>query len=863
MAFKAGSVYGEAILDDSKWKSGIKGVESSNQSMFKSFVGAQLAVDAFKKVLSATINETKKAISNAIAYTETQNKFKVVFGDGTRVLKEAADAQKNLTQNYGLSKKAALEMLSSTGDLLTGLGFTKKEAIGLSEQVQTLAVDLSSFQNVDMKFAAEGLTKALLGETEQAKSLGIVIRQNTKEFNEQVKALVETKGMTEIQAKSQLILQQAYEQSRNAVGDYARTADSLANMQKQLEMQQENISTQMGTILLPVVNQVTKGFLDGAKSLNEFLSSEKNIEKIQNTIANVAAGFEVFFNLLKGIGTDLFNEIKNAINDITDSFSELFGDLKGNISVFDILGGAVKIITINLATAIKVIKAQIQVSIDWINVLKNVGQALVAVAQALVNPTKWKEAKEQLSEVKDSFKLLATNAIDNVDDIVRGVVKGFKSLPDAAKDNSAKYNKIWNDALKKYEYQAQETTDAVLEMEDEKTEGSIEKSKAWLDKQKEVLEDWKEAQGQTIQEIVEGLKQQRDEFVKYGVEEVEANRWVNREINKLWASNLADIASEMSNFFTTDLSNSVASGLGSVGKSLTDGFSKIMTKVSQFGKDTKANVLNTVSSALSAVAGLYSAITDIISSKAEQDLEIMKAEHEEEEEEIAEYNELQLENEQLQYEMEQEQLDLAYEQGLISEAEYNIQQELLDKKHTDAQNKIKVDGEAYLAAIKQQNRDKEDAKARKMFEANKATQIAMIWIQTAIGSVAAFAMGISQLGPIAGAIIGGVMTGLLIGMAAAQTAVISQQQYVPARAEGGMASGTTRVNELGGEIITLPDGSQVIPNDISQQIAASTGGNKNININVSMRGAVISDNMSLQKVSNYVSRDIARQLRYV
>jgi hypothetical protein len=48
-----------------------------------------------------------------------------------------------------------------------------------------------------------------------------------------------------------------------------------------------------------------------------------------------------------------------------------------------------------------------------------------------------------------------------------------------------------------------------------------------------------------------------------------------------------------------------------------------------------------------------------------------------------------------------------------------------------------------------------------------------------------------------------------------------------------MASGVTRVNEAGGEIITLPDGSQVIPNDISRQIANNTGsGEKNIKIEV-------------------------------
>jgi len=110
---------------------------------------------------------------------------------------------------------------------------------------------LSSFTNFSggAKGASDALTKAILGETESAKSLGIVIRQNTKEFRNEVAQLQKSKGLTEQQAKALVILDQAYTQSAKAVGDYERTKDSLANTERRLNEEfkefQEDIGGQL------------------------------------------------------------------------------------------------------------------------------------------------------------------------------------------------------------------------------------------------------------------------------------------------------------------------------------------------------------------------------------------------------------------------------------------------------------------------------------------------------------------------------------------------------------------------------------------------------------------------------------------
>lgn len=69
---------------------------------------------------------------------ETATKFSVVFKD---VSDQAAKSAKNLSDNFGLSQKAAKQLLSDTGDLLTGFGFTGQAALDLSTKVNELAVD--------------------------------------------------------------------------------------------------------------------------------------------------------------------------------------------------------------------------------------------------------------------------------------------------------------------------------------------------------------------------------------------------------------------------------------------------------------------------------------------------------------------------------------------------------------------------------------------------------------------------------------------------------------------------------------------------------------------------------------------------
>ncbi|WP_121665237.1 phage tail tape measure protein [Mesonia aquimarina] len=223
-----------------------------------------------------------KAASDA---EETSAKFDTVFSSISESAKESADILRN---SYGLSSKASKQLLSDTGDLLTGFGFSQASALDLSTEVNKLAVDLASFTNYSggAEGASQALTKALLGERESVKSLGISIL----EADVKARVLQNTQqGLTfetERQAKAFATLQLAQEQSKNAIGDYARTSDGFANQMRLIKARLNDLAVQFGEIILPYVQKLAT-FVTSL--IEKFSSLDKNTKKIIVVVAGLAA----------------------------------------------------------------------------------------------------------------------------------------------------------------------------------------------------------------------------------------------------------------------------------------------------------------------------------------------------------------------------------------------------------------------------------------------------------------------------------------------------------------------------------------------------------------------------------------------
>lgn len=320
-----GSVHkiGEAYVDigtrmDS-FNRGMVNADSKTKQLNMSF--SKLATTS--AVVSAALYAGYKVfISPASDAIETNNKFLVTFKD---VKVEAEYMAKSLKKNYGLAQDESEKLLSNTGDLLTGFGLAGSEALNLSNQVQVLAADLASFTNIEggVTRASEALTKALLGEREMTKALGIVISEKAIQEKLAAKGQEKLTGNALLQAKAYATLAIATEQSKNAIGDYARSAGSTANVERKFASAIRDLRVEIGKGLLPVYTEFVKTLADSEIILPGIVAMFKIIGAV---IGALAKAITLAIQGIEDIGKSI--KAKNRIREIKQLDNAIQGYIK-------------------------------------------------------------------------------------------------------------------------------------------------------------------------------------------------------------------------------------------------------------------------------------------------------------------------------------------------------------------------------------------------------------------------------------------------------------------------------------------------------------------------------------------------------
>ena len=254
-------------LNDKDFQSGLK---KSTRSLQKFGSNMQrLGDDLTRNVSLPILAIGAGAVKMASDLEETDSKFRTVFSS---LEEQAVNTAKAFQKEFGLAEETTKNLLGATGDLLVGFGFSEQAALELSQKVNSLSVDLASFTNFEggAAGASRALTKALVGETESAKALGIVIRQGTADYKARVEQIMAEEKVSILQAKAIANLQIAYEQSGKAIGDYQRTSESLANQTRRLQESLKDLGGQFGKDLIPVAQSAIK-------VANKLLSSLANM----------------------------------------------------------------------------------------------------------------------------------------------------------------------------------------------------------------------------------------------------------------------------------------------------------------------------------------------------------------------------------------------------------------------------------------------------------------------------------------------------------------------------------------------------------------------------------------------------------
>lgn len=182
--------------------------------------------------VGAMIAFWKKLLGIGSDVEEFESKFRIVF---KWVEEQAIQTFENMGNAVWRSRTDLIKFAGTVGDTLKPLWFASNEALVLSENMIKLAIDVASFNNVSDDQAINAFTKALTGERESLKSLGIVI--NETDVKKKAYALWLVKEWQELSktAKALATYQLLLDNTTDAQGDAVKTADSFANQLKRVQ----------------------------------------------------------------------------------------------------------------------------------------------------------------------------------------------------------------------------------------------------------------------------------------------------------------------------------------------------------------------------------------------------------------------------------------------------------------------------------------------------------------------------------------------------------------------------------------------------------------------------------------------------
>lgn len=197
--------------------------------------------------------------SSVDAFSELQDATSaagVVFGDSMQII---IDQSKNAATTLGLSRKQVIDSANTFGTFGKSAGLAGDDLAQFSVKMTQIAGDLASFKGGSPEEAIEAVGAALRGESEPIRRYGVLLDDMTLRQQAVTMGLIKTtkEGLT---PQQRVLAAQAeiLKQTTDAQGDFARTADSTANVSKTLAAEQANLAAEIGEKLAPAITEAQR-----------------------------------------------------------------------------------------------------------------------------------------------------------------------------------------------------------------------------------------------------------------------------------------------------------------------------------------------------------------------------------------------------------------------------------------------------------------------------------------------------------------------------------------------------------------------------------------------------------------------------
>ena len=295
MAGKKASISINVIADAARAKAGLAEAEKAAGSLdtqFKSL--AKTAVNAF--ATREIVNFGKDAIGAASDLAESANAVAVTFGDAASGIMKLGE---NASKTVGLSAKDFNAFAVQFAGFTQQLATADNDIVDVTDTLTTRIADFASVMNLDVPEAATKFRQALSGETEGMKQFGIDVSAAAVELYAMNNGIWDGTGkMTEaekVQARYALVMQE----TAKMAGDFANTSDGLANQQRILAAELENVKATVGAAMVPAL-QALMGAIGPV--VEAFTELPDGIQQAIVLAGAGAVGFRTFSNTLQGFG---------------------------------------------------------------------------------------------------------------------------------------------------------------------------------------------------------------------------------------------------------------------------------------------------------------------------------------------------------------------------------------------------------------------------------------------------------------------------------------------------------------------------------------------------------------------------------
>jgi len=258
---------------------------------------------------AAAASQIKPAIDAASDLSEATNAVNVAFGDvADGILKLGESSARGL----GLSSTELFGMATQFSSFAKTIAGEGGNVVGVVDDITNRGADFASVFNLDVSDALAKFQSGLAGQSEPLRAYGIDLSAAAVEAHALEKGIYDGDGaMTEAEktmARYSLLM----EQTDIVTGDFANTSDGLANQQRILQAEIENVRAEIGQYFLPILQTVMSFILD-----------------------EIIPAFVEFYEEISDPDGEAIKQIQ-ALEQAWITFAGTFGQVSGEIKAIDV-----------------------------------------------------------------------------------------------------------------------------------------------------------------------------------------------------------------------------------------------------------------------------------------------------------------------------------------------------------------------------------------------------------------------------------------------------------------------------------------------------------------------------------------------